>query len=142
MTCRQLGRKCASCRDKAGHDLTAFGGKFRQHSFDLPDDDCHDVSMYLRGQNQAIIEELRRAVDNHRYVYLFELYAFHAPQFDYLDPVIPKWPKVDQSSEKVGQSTLDCLPRIQCISVRLLSSHCIKVDQSSEKWAKVHSTSL
>ena len=90
MTCRQLGRKCASCCEKAGHDLTAFGGKFRQHTFDLPNDDCHDVSMYLRGQNQQIIQELRRTVDNHQYVYLFELYTFNAPQLGYLAPTIPK----------------------------------------------------
>jgi len=67
MTCRQLGCKCASCREKAGNDLTAFNGKFRQHSFNLPDDECRDISVYLRSQNQAIIEELDRAVNNHRY---------------------------------------------------------------------------
>ena len=67
-----MGYKCAACREKAGEehgDVTALNGKFRQHTFELPDQECHDVSMYLRGQNQMIIEELRRAVDNHRYDY-------------------------------------------------------------------------
>ena len=69
LTCRQLGNKCATCREKAGDqsdDITAFNGKFRQHNFDVPHDQSHDVSVYLRGQNDAVVQELRQAVSSFR----------------------------------------------------------------------------
>ena len=68
-----MGRKCATCREKVGDqsdDVTAFNGRFRQHAFDVPEDESHDVSVYLRGQNNAVVQELRQAVGSFRYDFI------------------------------------------------------------------------
>ena len=73
LTCRQLGTKCATCREKAGERsvvVTAFNGRFRQHTFDVPEDESHDVSVYLRGQSDAVMQELRQAVSSFRYDFI------------------------------------------------------------------------